>query len=202
LLKWLRWAPFPLLILVNFLLFPVLIPGRPQRVEVSYTFFKRQVEMGNVVEISTRADTIQGTFKQPVAYPPDAGSAAKTAADFSTVVPAFADAGLEILLHANGGVINARPIEEPRNPLLTVLLGFGPTLLLIAGFVWFSRRAAGQMAGGAFGLGKSKAKRYDQTTVGERGVTFADFPRKSYLARIPPVPRTTCSRQRISPARW
>jgi cell division protease FtsH len=65
------------------------------------------------------------------------------------------------------------PIEEPRNPLLTVL-GFGPTLLLIGGFIWLSRKAAGQMSGGVFGLGKSKAKCYDQTTVGERGVTFAD----------------------------
>ena len=149
-------------------------PPRAPRIEISYTFFKQQVEAGNVVEISTRADTIQGTFKQAVGYPPDGGAAAKSAADFSTVVPLFADPGLESLLNANGGVINARPIDEPRNPLLTLLLSFGPTLLLIRGFIWLTRRASGQMGGGVFGLGKSKARRYDETTVGERAVTFAD----------------------------
>ena len=62
-------------------------PGQPQRVEVSYTFFKQQVEADNVAEISSRADTIQGVFRQAVAYPPDAGEKAKQAKDFSTVAP-------------------------------------------------------------------------------------------------------------------
>jgi cell division protease FtsH len=172
--RWLGLAIFPLLLGLNFLLISVVSPGQPPRIEVSYTFFKQQVEAGNVVEISTRADTIQGTFKQAVTYPPNGGAAAKSAADFSTVVPSFADPGLESLLNANGGVINARPIDEPRNPLLTLLLSFGPTLLLIGGFIWLTRRASGQMGGGVFGLGKSKARRYDETTVGERAVTFAD----------------------------
>jgi cell division protease FtsH len=100
--------------------------------------------------------------------------ATKTVGDFSTVIPAFADPGLETLLAAHGGTINARPLDQPANPFITVLLGFGPTLLLIGGFLWLSRKAAGQMGGGMFGLGKSHAKRYDQSTVGDRGVTFAD----------------------------
>jgi cell division protease FtsH len=149
--------------------------ARPtQRVEVSYTFFKQQVQADNVVQISTRADTIQGTFKQAVPYPSDGGATAKASPDFSTVVPSFADPGLEALLNEHGAVINAKPIDEPRNPLLTVLLSFGPTLLLIGGFLYLSRRAVGQMGGGVFGLGESRAKRYEQTAVGERGVTFAD----------------------------
>ena len=132
------------------------------------------MEADNVAQISTRADTIQGTFRQSVAYQPDPAVAAKTVGDFSTVIPAFADPGLEALLAAHGGTINARPLDQPSNPLITILLGFGPTLLLIGGFVWLSRKAAGQMGGGMFGLGKSQAKRYDQTTVGDRAVTFAD----------------------------
>jgi len=149
-------------------------PGQPQRVELSYTFFKQQVEADNVAQISTRTDTIQGTFRQPVTYQPDPAASARTVADFSTVIPAFADPGLETLLGAHGGVINARPLDQPSNPLLTLLFSFGPTLLLIGGFLWLSRRAAGQMGSGVFGLGKSRAKRYDETTVGDRGVTFAD----------------------------
>jgi cell division protease FtsH len=161
-------------LLLNYLLIQQVTPNQPQRIEVSYTFFKLQVEADNVAEISTRADTMQGTFRRPVAYQPDPTVASTSAADFSTVVPSFADPGLESLLNAHGGVINARPIDEPRNPLLTVLLGFGPTLLLIGGFLWLSRRAAGQMGGGIFGMGKSRARRYDQTTVGDHAVTFAD----------------------------
>ena len=172
--RWWRLLLFPALLILNFLLIQLLAPGQEPRIEVSYTFFKQQVEADNVAEISTRADTVQGTFKQAVSYQPISSTAAKTAADFSTVVPSFADPGLESLLNAHGGVINARPIDEPRNPLLTLLLGFGPTLLLIGGFLWLSRKAAGQMGGGLFGMGKSRAKRYDETTVGDRGVTFAD----------------------------
>src|SRR5579864_805523 len=172
--QWWRFLLFPALLLANFLIIQVVTPGQPQRIEVSYTFFKQQVEANNVAQISTRADTIQGTFTQPVAYQPDLNVPGKTVSDFSTVIPAFADPGLETLLAAHGGVINARPLDQPANPFITILLGFGPTLLLIGGFIWLSRRAAGQMGGGVFGLGKSQAKRYDQATIGEARVTFAD----------------------------
>ena len=160
--RWWRFLLFPALLLANFLFIQFVTPGQPQRVEVSYTFFKQQVEADNVAQISTRTDTIQGTFKQAVPYQPDPAVPAKTAADFSTVIPAFADPGLETLLAAHGGIINARPLDQPANPFITILLGFGPTLLLIGGFLWLSRKAAGQMGGGIFGLGKSQAKRYDR----------------------------------------
>jgi cell division protease FtsH len=172
--RWARWLIFPVLLLLNYLLIVMVTPGAPQRVEVSYTFFKQQVEADNVAQISTRTDTIQGTFKQPVVYQPDPTVTAKTVGDFSTVIPAFADPGLESLLGAHGGVINARPLDQPSNPIITLLLSFGPTILLIGGFLWLSRRAAGQMGGGLFSLGASRARRYDQTTVGDHAVTFAD----------------------------
>jgi cell division protease FtsH len=172
--RWARWLIFPVLLALNYLLIVVVTPGAPQRIEVSYTFFKQQVEADNVAQISTRTDTIQGTFRQPVLYQPDPAATAKTVGDFSTVIPAFADPGLETLLGAHGGVINARPLDQPSNPIITLLLSFGPTILLIGGFLWLSRRAAGQMGGGLFSLGASRARRYDQTTVGDHAVTFAD----------------------------
>jgi hypothetical protein len=60
-----RWQilVFPALLLLNYAVIQHIAPGQPQRVEVSYTFFKQQVEADNVVEISTRADTVQGTFR-------------------------------------------------------------------------------------------------------------------------------------------
>ena len=172
--RWPWWGTFLLALLLNYLLISIFFPGRPQRVEVSYTFFKQQVDVDNVTEISSRGDTIQGTFRQAVGYPPGGGDTATSVKDFSTVQPAFADPGLETLLNARGVVINAKPVDEPRNPLLTLLLSFGPTLLLIGGFLWLSRRAAGAAGSGLFGLGKSQAKRYDQTAAGDNKVTFAD----------------------------
>jgi cell division protease FtsH len=171
--RWPWWATFLIALVLNYLLISLLFPGTPRRVEVSYTFFKQQVEVDNVAEISSRADTIQGAFRQEVAYPPG-GETPKPAKDFSTVQPAFADPGLETLLNAHGVVINARQVDEPRNPLLTLLLSFGPTLLLIGGFLWLAKRASGGVGSGLFSMGKSQAKRYDQTAPGENKVTFAD----------------------------
>jgi cell division protease FtsH len=151
-------------------------PGQPQRVEVSYTFFVEQVNDGNVAEINSRADTIQGTFRHAVTYSSVEGDKPTSVLDFSTVRPAFADPGLEKLLKEQGVIVNARPIDEPVNPLLNILLNFGPTVLLIAGFIWLTRRAGNAMSGGGgglFGMGKSQAKRYDQASVGQ-AVTFED----------------------------
>jgi cell division protease FtsH len=141
-------------------------------VQVSYTYFKQQVEANNVATISSRADTIQGTFRKPVTYTREDSSVATDATAFSTVQPAFADPGLERLLNEHGVVINATPLDEPRNPLLTLLISFGPTLLLIGGFMWLSR-ASSQMGGGFFGMGRSQARRYDETDESTR-VTFDD----------------------------
>ncbi|MFI5397728.1 MAG: hypothetical protein ACHQ9S_19505 [Candidatus Binatia bacterium] len=49
---------------------------------------------------------------------------------------------------------------ESSSSWFKLLVGFGPTLLLIAAFVWISRRAAAAAGGGLFGLGRNRAKRY------------------------------------------
>jgi cell division protease FtsH len=156
----------------------LLLPAAgPQRVDVPYTLFKQQVEAANVAEIASRADTIQGTFRQPVTVPATTpGATERSATDFATVTPAFADPGLETLLEQQGAVINARSLDQPANPLLSLLLGFGPTVLLIGAFLWLSGRpsnAAGS-GGGMFSFGRSRAKRYDQAAAGLARITFAD----------------------------
>src|ERR671936_41055 len=149
------------------------MPERPpQRIDIPYTFFKQQVTSGNVSDITSRADTIQGDFKEARTYPPE-GKDARTATQFQTVMPQFADPGLETLLEQQGVVINAKPLDEPRSWWMTLLLSFGPTILLIAGFLYLTSRA-GAMGGGAFGLGRSRARRYDQTAGNPDRITFAD----------------------------
>ena len=101
----------------------------------------------------------------------------KPVSSFSTTLPSFVDSGLESFLITNGVEISAKPIDEDGNPLATILFGFGPALLLIGFYVWLFRRAAQQgggmgIGGGLMGIGKSKARRYDQET--DTKVTFND----------------------------
>src|SRR6266545_3802740 len=175
------WVMLLVLLAINWLLVPLLFPEPQDRVTVPYTFFKQQVASGNVSEITSRGEDIQGQFKQPVADPNPqattptvpAGQAPQTYTKFATIRPAFEDPELLPLLEQKGVVITAQPLEQPRSPLLTLLFSFGPTLLLIGGFLWLSSRAARAAGGGVFGLGSSRARRYEATTDKER-ITFDD----------------------------
>jgi cell division protease FtsH len=174
--SWSWWLTWAIVLALNWALVLLINPtSSPQRTEVSYTFFRQQVSSSNVSEISSQGDAVQGTFRQPVAYPPEGESSSTQVTDFSTQLPAFADPGLETLLDQQGVIINAKPISQPGSPLMNLLLGFGPTLLLIGAFLWIASRASGATGGGGglFGMGRSQAKRYDEAAPGQR-VTFAD----------------------------
>jgi cell division protease FtsH len=134
-------------------------------VDVPYTVFRAQVIQGNVKEISTKGDTIQGEFRTAVKQ-------GKTSSmDFDTVRPSFGDDGLLDLLINKNVVVNAKPVDEGSSLLATLLLSFGPTILLVVLFVWLMRRAAGGGAGGLTGLGRARAKRYEAS---DQRTTFED----------------------------
>jgi cell division protease FtsH len=189
------WLWFVLVVLANFFLVRLFMPTPGAPVTVPYTLFKEEVAKANVQAIHSQGDTITGRFKAPVTYPragdkgaAPGGEAQRTANErggsardvpkavttFSTTVPSFVDPGLEAFLIDNGVEISAKPIDEGGSLLTTFLLGFGPALLFIGFYVWMFRRAqqGGGLGGGLMGIGKSKARRYDQ----EQGakVTFDD----------------------------
>jgi cell division protease FtsH len=172
------WISFLIVLVLNYLLVQVFLPERPNpRIDVPYTYFKQQVMADNVVDVTSQGDTIQGTFKNQVTYPTDpAQGQQQTSTLFETVQPQFADTGLETLLEQHNVVINAHSLDQARPWWQTLLLSFAPTLLLIGLFFWISSRAASQLggSGGPFGLGRSRAKRYDQTTDGAPRITFDD----------------------------
>ena len=93
---------------------------------------------------------------------------ARTSMQFKTQRPVFADQDLEHRLEDQGVVIKAE--DEDASSWFKLLVGFGPTLLLIGAFVWISRRRGGGRRG-RFGLGRSRAKRYSET---QPKVTFDD----------------------------
>ncbi len=145
-----------------------LFPSGPKRIELPYTVFREQVARGNVAEIRSRGEQIQGELKKAVTYPP--GDDGDTSKSFETIRPSFADDDLYAALVRKGVVVSAEPLEEARPFWLTLLLSFGPTLLLVGLFVVLMRgsaAAAGRMAG----LGRSRARRY-QSSAGR--TTFAD----------------------------
>jgi cell division protease FtsH len=139
----------------------------PQRVRVPYSpFFLQEVQAGRVASITTTGTAVQGTFTSPQRY-----QGSKPSTRFKTEIPTFADTNaLSRLLQRKGVVVNAQPLDTGAPWWENLLIGFGPTILLVAFFVWISRRAGGmQSVLGQFG--RSRARAYEPG--GDR-VTFAD----------------------------
>ena len=72
------WLWFVLILLVNFLLVRLLMPGPEAPVIVPYTLFKEEVGKRNVQAIFSRGETITGRFKAQVTYPPAEEKSAAT----------------------------------------------------------------------------------------------------------------------------
>jgi cell division protease FtsH len=186
------WLTFLVIIALNYLVMRWLAPGADEAITIPYTAFKEQVVVGNVEAIYSKGASIEGRFEKAVTWPPpgkeDAASKAqreaplgnltasgpRTSETFTTTLPAFVDPGLEQFLIDRKVEISALPIQSG-SPWATLLLGFGPAILIIAFYFWIFRRASqqgGGMASALMGIGKSKARRYDQEE--NTKVTFED----------------------------
>ncbi|MBD3892928.1 ATP-dependent zinc metalloprotease FtsH [Hydrogenophaga sp.] len=82
----------------------------------------------------------------------------------------FLDRGLVGDLIYHGVTFDVRPREEG-SLLMTLLVSWGPMLLLIGVWIYFMRQMQGGGKGGAFSFGKSKARMMDENN---NTVTFAD----------------------------
>ena len=82
----------------------------------------------------------------------------------------FLDRGLSGDLISNGVKFDVRPREEP-SLLTSLLMSWGPMILLIGVWVYFMRQMQGGGKGGAFSFGKSKARMLDEAN---NSTTFAD----------------------------
>src|SRR5689334_18103453 len=105
---WRLWLIPAGLLLLNLVAAQLLAPGPVQPPNVPYSTFKEQVQAGNVAEITTRGEAIQGTFRQPIV------ADGTSATSFQTRAPTFFDAGLVPLLEKNGVILNARPLDPGR----------------------------------------------------------------------------------------
>ena len=167
------------LFFLNWLIVAIFAPGE-ERIQVPYNpTFLAEVRDGNVKEISSRGDTVQGEFRDEVEYEDD------QAKQFETEIPTFAnDEELSQLLEQENVTINAEP-PDSRSLLETILFSFGPTLLLVALFIFFLRRAAGGAAAapaavlGQFGRSRAKLVEAETQTVTSRTWPGSRRPRSS-----------------------
>ena len=170
-----RWiAVIVVALAVNYLVASALGPKENPQVTVPYSpFFLDQVGKNNVKEISSQGETVQGHFRRDVRYDPAGDGGPVTTDRFKTQVPTFADTNrLSALLQQHKVTIQAEPLDQGRGLLYTLLVGFGPTLLIIGLFVFLARRATGAGAGGPLGaFGRTRARRVEGQT---QRVTFDD----------------------------
>src|SRR5271170_4999069 len=163
------------LIALNWLSVLFFQPGSgEERVTVPFSpYFLTQVRAGTVETIASKGDTVEGKFKTKLKYPIN-DKAAKPTKLFATQVPSFWNgAQLSALLQEKGVRINAESTTTSESLLAEILLGFGPTLLIVGLFVLIYKRAAKGAGGmGALGnFGKSQARRVDPEKI---RVTFDD----------------------------
>ncbi len=171
---WFLWFVIGLLAL-NWLSLLLLQPGGTSEPRVTVAFnpyFLQEVQGGQVKSISTTGDTVEGKFASKLTYPPGSKTATPTKL-FKTQIPSFwNDSQLTALLKEKNVEINAKSTSTSTPLLVELLLGFGPTLLLVGLFVLLARGAARGGAMGALGnFGRSQARRVDPEKI---RVTFDD----------------------------
>ena len=167
--SWFWWTLLGLLVL-NWILSSVLLGAGP-RAAVSYTYFVRQVTADNVQQVTSTGNTIQGTFRHQVGYPPGTRNAQQVQ-QFTTERPTFANDHLFQQLQARGVTVNAKPPDQGAPLWEQLLLGLGPGLLLAGLLWWFWRRGGMSGLGSMGGMSRSRARSYDPGS-GQR-TTFAD----------------------------
>jgi cell division protease FtsH len=156
------------LLAANYLFVALFAPGQVETVRIPYNpTFLQQVRADNVERISAEGSTVDGMFKKEFKY----GDASPTEA-FKTEIPVFANNDqLSQLLEDHDVTIEAEPINQSRGFLASLILGFGPVLLLIGLFVYFARRAGGGAMSALGTFGRSRARRAEPS---EQKITFTD----------------------------
>src|SRR5437868_5864005 len=162
------WIILAVLFAANILISNILTSAtQPPTVTISYNAFLDQVTADNVVSITSTGESITGVTKKALK---DTSGTSST--KFQTQRPAFANDDLETQLRQHNVVMNAKDPNASTPLWETLLFSFGPAILLVLGFLYFSRRAASAGAGGILGaFGQSRARLYDAERP---SVTFED----------------------------
>ena len=149
------WAIIALLLIALFQLFSNGTQSGNAR-EIPYSLFLSDVDSGRIQSVNIQGQRISGKYG-------DSSTA------FQTYAPE--DANLVSRLEGKNVQITASPPGDNSNPIWSMLLSFGPILLILAVWIFLMRQMQGGAGGKAMGFGKSKAK---LLTEAHGRVTFGD----------------------------
>ena len=138
----------------------VVLANRSTHLTIPYNpTFLTQVHADNISRIDSQGDSIQGVFKHPITFQ------GQQIGGFTTEIPAFADPdAVYSELAANDVMMTAKPPSTGSPFWQTLLVFFGP-VLLIGLFIYYSMmRRAGAGASGAMSFGRSRARRFEPST--------------------------------------
>ncbi|MDY0190109.1 MAG: ATP-dependent zinc metalloprotease FtsH [Desulfuromonas sp.] len=139
--------------LVMILLFNMMTQQEQKKESISYTAFTSALENDKVQQVVIQGPNLEGEYKDGT--------------HFKTFAPS--DPTLISELRQRDIVIEAKP-EEDRSFWMTMLVSWGPILLLIAVWIFFMRQMQGG-GGKAMNFGKSRARLLSDT---QGMVTFKD----------------------------
>ena len=118
---------------------------------ISYTEFDRQLDANNISKLYSKGDAIEGQLKKEQTAPDGDGGGKYT--KFKTQRPVFADDDLWATLARNKVTVTAAPVVQQRSFLYNLLISLAPVLLLVALWIFISRRMGRAMGGGGPGGG-------------------------------------------------
>ncbi len=174
--SWIQLLLFVLLI--NLLFYGPLIfssiGGQQTTINLSYTSFLQRVQQGNVKDVTLNGNAVSGDFKTPIHQQQNgSGNGTATYSRFTSYVPETGDPNLLPLLEKNGVQVTAQPVQTPWwLTVLTLLLNALPILVLLYfGYMVLRSMRQAQQGGGIFGVGRSRAKLYNEERP---STTFAD----------------------------
>ena len=122
--------------------------------QIVYSQFINEVQQGRVAKVTIEGRVLRGETSD--------------GKKFNSYAPY--DPGMMGDLLKNNVKVEARP-EQEQSLLMSLLINWGPMLLLIGVWVFFMRQMQGGGKGGAFSFGKSKARQLDEAS---NQTTFAD----------------------------
>jgi len=149
------------------------LSGQQSTINLSYTSFLQQVQQGNVKDVTLTGNAVSGDFKTPLHEPQSGTSSTTTYSRFTSYVPETGDPTLLPTLEKDGVQVTAQPVQTPWwQTVLTILLNALPLLLLVYfGYMAMRSILQSQQGGGILGLGRSRAKLYNEERP---STTFAD----------------------------
>jgi cell division protease FtsH len=152
------WVGVVVLLAINWWVGSRLLDTDRDAIKISYSQFRHQIQVGNIRDVTSAGDTIEGTFRD--------GAPGALKGHFETMRPEFAGDDLLKLLEKHGVNVMADP--QPQPALWRILLiSFGPALLIVGLFAFVLPKALGAPGG----LGRSRARRYRAT---DDRTTFED----------------------------